>query len=372
MLHRTLSKAKLARSFRRPEDSNKEEVERPFPGIRFNNASESPFPGVRLHHFDTSFPDIPPLIRSYTSRNIKKFRSAPPKFITGSHSIQGRRPTMEDTLAILTDVPPSLFEPVPKTFGLWAVFDGHAGSEAAIECQDLVPSVLLSLESFRKGRITEALAECFVRSDAVLLSKSQVEGWKNGTTAALVVITDFDMHIANVGDTEVVLARKISGGRLQALCLSEMHRCTAPEEKKRIIASGGMVVGGRLFGDLTVSRALGDHSFKRPVNENDLVSAVPFVKHVEVEAEDEFLIIACDGVWDKMTYQEAVDFIAKHRNSGVTDPTELSKLLVEEALRKKSTDNITTIIVLFEASGSGITRTFSDKNVRNLAMSAKS
>jgi serine/threonine protein phosphatase PrpC len=95
--------------------------------------------------------------------------------------------------------------------------------------------------------------------------------------------------------------------------LTELHRPTLGSEAQRITAAGGKVMFGRVQGILAVSRAFGDLSFKSPANGSalDFVSADPFVAKERVRLEDQFLVIACDGLWDKLTYQEVTDMVAK-------------------------------------------------------------
>jgi serine/threonine protein phosphatase PrpC len=57
-------------------------------------------------------------------------------------------------------------------------------------------------------------------------------------------------------------------------------------------------------------------------------------------------ILACDGLWDIMQPQQAVDFVAGHL--GQTALTDVARALVEEALKKGSTDNITAMVVVFQ------------------------
>jgi len=73
--------------------------------------------------------------------------------------------------------------------------------------------------------------------------------------------------------------------------------------------------------------------------------------------DGEFLIVACDGLWDVMEDQEAVDLVrgrVRHRRdddddrlggSETRDGQEgASSFLVEEALRRGSADNITVVV----------------------------
>lgn len=63
---------------------------------------------------------------------------------------------------------------------------------------------------------------------------------------------------------------------------------------------------GRVAGLLAVTRSFGDHTLKH------LVIAHPYMSKLEITDDDEFILIACDGVFDVMTDQEAVDFVRPH------------------------------------------------------------
>lgn len=70
-------------------------------------------------------------------------------------------------------------------------------------------------------------------------------------------------------------------------------------EKARIVAAGGFVDFGRVNGNLALSRAIGDFEFKKSADlspEQQIVTAFPDVVTHEITSDDEFLVIACDGV----------------------------------------------------------------------------
>ena len=70
-------------------------------------------------------------------------------------------------------------------------------------------------------------------------------------------------------------------------------------EKARICAAGGSVDFGRVNGNLALSRAIGDFGYKRRADlqpELQIVPAFPDLVIHEVSDDDEFLVIACDGV----------------------------------------------------------------------------
>ncbi|OBT62278.1 hypothetical protein VE03_08573 [Pseudogymnoascus sp. 23342-1-I1] len=143
------------------------------------------------------------------------------------------------------------------------------------------------------------------------------------------------LYTANVGDARIVLCRN---GR--ALRLSYDHKGSDSSEGDRIISAGGLILNNRVNGVLAVTRALGDAYMK------DLVTGHPYTTETVIQPDlDEFIILACDGLWDVCSDQEAVDLV---RN--VQDPVIASKQLVDHALARFSTDNLSCMIVRLNKS----------------------
>ncbi|KAI9189109.1 mgpp2cl-1, protein phosphatase 2C-like protein 1 [Blastocladiella emersonii ATCC 22665] len=251
-----------------------------------------------------------------------------PGFYYGFHEDRNRlnRRTMEDSHAMVVN-----FARVHGQ-GFFAVYDGHAGRQAAQWCGEHLHGVLADLLDSHPGTpIPELLNETFERADALLAN----HGIHAGCTAvASLIHVEGDrrvLYTANVGDARAVLCRKG-----QAIRLSYDHKGCDPFEAKRITDAGGFVLNSRVNGVLAVTRSLGDASMK------DLVVGNPYTTEVELTADDEFLILACDGIWDVMSDQEAVNLIL-----GQHEPQQAAELLVHQALENMSTDNLSAIVVRF-------------------------
>jgi len=159
---------------------------------------------------------------------------------------------------------------------------------------------------------------------------------------------------ANVGDSRAVLCR--GGAKVD---LSFDHKCTRRDEATRIFAAGGSVIGGRLFGVLAVSRAFGDPDFKAaavaaagtpgsPTGKpcGDALIAEPEVAHECLGADDEFILLACDGVWDVLSSQKAVNFV-RRRLYTHGDVARATRELVDKALARGSVDNCSAVLVQY-------------------------
>lgn len=131
--------------------------------------------------------------------------------------------------------------------------------------------------------------------------------------------------------------------------MSRDHKPHNLREKKRIEASGGYVDDGYLNGQLNVARALGDWHMEGMKGGTDggPLSAEPELMTMELTQEDEFLIMACDGLWDVFMSQNAVDF-ARRKLQEHNDPIMCCRDLVEEALKRKSGDNLSVVVVCFQ------------------------
>jgi len=137
------------------------------------------------------------------------------------------------------------------------------------------------------------------------------------------------LYCANAGDSRAVLCR--DG---QAISLTIDHKATNQEEADRIVEAGGFVKNERINGLIAVSRALGDHCMKM------FIISDPHFTATEILPSDSFLFLACDGVWDVLTEQAAVDLVVKD-----TDPLIMAKKLLVNAIKGGSTDNITVMVV---------------------------
>ena len=70
--------------------------------------------------------------------------------------------------------------------------------------------------------------------------------------------------------------------------------------------AGGFIAEGRVNGSLNLSRALGDMEYKQsplPPGEQ-MVTAMPEIRSLDLEPGHEFILLACDGIWDVLTNQE--------------------------------------------------------------------
>ena len=158
----------------------------------------------------------------------------------------------------------------------------------------------------------------------------------SGTTAVVVFITPEWILCANSGDSRSVLSKESH----TVVPLSYDHKPYKAIEKQRIQAAGGYVAGGRVDCSLAVSRALGNFRFKvaktllqgtalnsfeedpsifiKP--DDQKVSPVPdIIGQSRSHINDEFIILACDGIWDVKTNQDCVKMIADIFSEGESD-----------------------------------------------------
>lgn len=130
-----------------------------------------------------------------------------------------------------------------------------------------------------------------------------------GCTANVAIITETEIIVANAGDSRSVVSKKGI-----AIDMSEDHKPDNAPEKARIEKAGGFVEENRVKGILNLSRSLGDMEYKKDPTlsaELQMITADPEIKTFKLTKDTQFLILACDGIWDCMTSQECVDFVAE-------------------------------------------------------------
>lgn len=152
--------------------------------------------------------------------------------------------------------------------------------------------------------------------------------------------------VANAGDCRAVLSR-----HGLAVELSKDHRPCCTKERMRIESLGGYIDDGYLNGQLSVTRALGDwhlEGMKEMGAERGPLIAEPELKLTTLTSEDEFFIIGSDGIWDVFSSQNAVDF-ARRRLQEHNDVKQCCKEIVEEAIKRGASDNLTVVMVSFHS-----------------------
>jgi len=288
--------------------------------------------------------------------------------VAAESSAQGVRRTMEDETVILMDMNKALEED-PLARGLdgpvsyFGVFDGHGGKRAAHYSAKHMhfnigrsagwhrsSAVRGSLrESLRpesaapnEADLVEGISEGFLETDRGFLEKARKGRLTSGTTACVIIVQDRTMYVANLGDSRAVLCRK-----RKAVPLSSDQNTTDQAEQKRVVKDGGYIASDgeelRVGGVLCVTRAVGDYD---PDDRRKLrgISAEPVVERHALDDDDEFVILACDGLWDVFSAQSAVDF-ARQLLAREHHPAVACEGLVAEALKRGSTDNVSVLLV---------------------------
>jgi protein phosphatase PTC1 len=247
------------------------------------------------------------------------------RFMIGWAEMQGRRPDMQDSTVIWGGFREKENE------DLVCVFDGHGTEQVAVHCANNLPDAL-KRRLDNNEPLPEALRSTFLEVD------EQVKPWAQhtGTTAAVAYIQDKTLYVANAGDTRAVLYRNGVATRLTI-----DHKASVPEEKERIESLGGAVINGRVRGMIQVSRAIGD-AFVQPH-----LTPEPYLSVTNLEPTDKFLIVACDGIWDIFTDEAACEMISKD-----TNPQSCALKLRDQAYRLGSNDNISVIVLRFDAGDS--------------------
>eukprot|EP01137_Pigoraptor_chileana_P025448 Opistho-2@94963 len=177
----------------------------------------------------------------------------------------------------------------------------------------------------------------------------------SGSTAVCVLIKDKKMFCGNAGDSRCIISS--AGANIP---MSFDHKPVNEGESQRITAAGGFVEFGRVNGNLALSRAIGDFEFKtNPAMsaQDQIVTVFPDVITRPLTDKEEFLVLACDGIWDVMSNQDVVDFV-RQRIARALPLDRIVEELLDACLAPEShiggvgCDNMTAVIVGFLPNGS--------------------
>ena len=194
-------------------------------------------------------------------------------------------------------------------------------TEAAVTESNTEATAARQLNIPFEKALGEAMVRGFNLTDHSFLAGARAKGDRSGSTAVGALIhgtapDDVRILVANTGDSRAVLCRS---GR--AVAMSEDHKPNLPAEQRRINRSGGKVIDangtfrvGRRAATgsqtwLAVARAFGDIGLKEP---DQCVIPTPDVETRHILPGDTFLLLACDGIFDVLSNQQAIDIAGEH------------------------------------------------------------
>jgi protein phosphatase 2C family protein 2/3 len=243
----------------------------------------------------------------------------------------------EDRVAIILNI----MKPKSKNFeaSLWpkcsffGIYDGHGGAVCADFLRDYLHQFIIKDDHFPQNPI-QALRNGFREAERLFMEfaesqeKEAGEIDRSGSCAVVILIIDDMCYCANTGDSRAIMS---ADGGEKLFLLSTDHKPTDEVEMKRIIENGGriyqnsqiiqtnpalgeagkQVVYGphRVFpGRLSVSRTVGDIEAKLEKYEGNqnVVIADPDVTAFEIKDNHDFIVIGCDGVFDKLSSKDAI------------------------------------------------------------------
>ena len=233
------------------------------------------------------------------------------------------RQSMEDIGILIPDLT------TDYKVSLFGIFDGHGGTDVVkfvknrlpqlikIYLNDLFPVEIAFKNAFKK--VDEELK--FFDSEYI------------GTTATLILIKDNKIYCANVGDTKAYIIYDKTYKQI-----SNDHKCTNEDERKRITEIGGKIIKNRVMGQLILTRTLGDLYVKQFG-----VINTPDINVYDINETINYIIIASDGVWDVVDLDTITNMGKAGKNVG-----EFCKDIVKLSINKGTKDNVSCIVVSFK------------------------
>ena len=264
-----------------------------------------------------------------------------------SHSLQGKRDTNEDQHSTILNLNNDNKE--MNNINFLGVYDGHGGKTVSKYLKENLP--IYFIKKFKKNiYLKQNMFSKHVVDVYNLIQNDLKDNHPRlvnycGSTCCITIhcLEEGFLWIINVGDSRAVLLNENG----IAIPLSKDHKPNSPEDRIRIKNLGGKIVYDGVdwrIKNLSLSRAFGD------------IECTPYVTHLpqiycrKLSKGDKFLILACDGLWDVLSNQDAADFILDLEN--VEYKGNYAKALAEHALEKGSMDNITVIVYYFELNKS--------------------
>lgn len=289
-------------------------------------------------------------------------------YVVNSHSGLSRY-KIEQRASVIINIPK------PKTIvedhwprsSFFGIYDGHSGVSCANFLKERLHNYIFTDPSF-PFKVKDSITSAFIRADEDFISEATDKGEMSGSCALITLIIGDKCIVANTGSSHSIVSL-CKGNKLKQL--NSLHKPENPLEIQRISLAGGSIThnyirsekgetvlagpGKVLPGKLHVTRAFGDLDAKteRYGGNAKVVIVQPEIKSFSITPEVDFLMIATDSLFEKISYREALEIVWKNFNEHKELSSQLSQGIEELALesrRRQITENITIILVSFKPS----------------------
>lgn len=266
---------------------------------------------------------------------------------------------------------------IPFQF-LFGVFDGHGsfGHSVSSIIKNRIKSTISSLKpSTSLNDLKDFLYYSINLANQTVLA-SPINTKDSGSTLCMLAISGNNLACANIGDSRCILiSRKVGevgmedgvkdcqeNCKWEIFQMSKDHKPSDKEEAERVVKCGGIVdkdpfnnnetegilrvwsKNSKVPG-LAMTRSIGDTWLKKLG-----VTSDPEILTKELNAQDKFIILASDGLWDMISEQDCAE-IVNHTISEGNHAKLASQALVEEATKRwkskgNNIDDISVIVIL--------------------------
>ncbi|OIW20503.1 hypothetical protein TanjilG_13569 [Lupinus angustifolius] len=244
------------------------------------------------------------------------------------------------------------------------IYDGHGGPDAARYTCDHLFRNFKAISAESGGVVTAETIERAFRQTEDGYTALVSDLWSTrppianaGSCCLVGVIFQQTLFVANLGDSRVVLGKKVGNtGGMAAIQLSTEHNANLedirnelkglhPNDPQVVVLKHGV---WRVKGIIQVSRSIGDVYMKKeqfncePLNPKfrlpepmnmPYMTANPTIFSHPLQPNDSFLIFASDGLWEHLSNEKAVDIV--NSNPHVGSAKKLVKAALHEAAKKR-------------------------------------
>ena len=277
-----------------------------------------------------------------------------------------------------------------EKYHLYCVFDGHKGSAVAEFCTQNFSRVFFN-KAFEKKRKTGpkknpklAIKETFeelhkqITKKAESISNSpnmnkggnssnEAKAYESGCTVCVAFVEELNngllnVYATNLGDARAVICHRVRATKkkqsskeekkddnwvYKSIRITKDHKAGSISERKILHSLGSFISNdGRVNSDIAVSRAIGDYKHPSILQQPFDNVEEEFDDPYQLSEEFPFMILACDGLWDELSDNQAVNLVVDYiRSKGNSFKKHAATVLRDTAFGLGSSDNISVIVV---------------------------